>query len=144
MTNPTVRATYVTACRSDVRDVEDIAPASFELEPPRAHDLVGPYGAFTATMAPDSLVTPLVTTPPAASSSSAYGPPSQTLVARLLDELAMLPLGVWKRVALYSFLVLVFGNLLRCGGLSSTANVIFAGFTALGVAGVIACVQRNP
>lgn len=124
-------------------DVSQIAPVHLELEPARAHDVVGPYGAFVATMAPDAAPPPW--------GAPSYGPtgwrspaPSAQEVgapARALDSLAVVPVAVWKRVALYGFLFVVFGNLLRCGGLSTFTNVSCALVVAVGLAGVVACAR---
>ena len=129
-------------------DVSQIAPIHLELESARAHDLVGPYGAFVATMAP-APPSPTYWDAPrgggAGWSSTAPGPTTTTVgTAPLLDTLAVLPVGLWKRLALYGSLFGLFGNLLRCGGLSTSTNVACAVIVVLGVAGILACAQRNP
>jgi len=128
-------------------DVSQIAPVHLELESARAHDLVGPYGAFVATMAPAELAPPTWGTPPYAQSpwrSPAPRSASGAAASRGLEALAALPVGLWKRLALYGFLFFLFGNLLRCGGLSTSTNIACALVVVLGLAGVVACAQRNP
>lgn len=128
-------------------DVSQIAPLHLELESSRAHDVVGPYGAFVATMAPaDHAPLPWGAPPysPTEWRSPTPSEPSTGRTSRALDSLAVVPLGIWKRVALYGFLFFVFGNLLRCGGLSTFTNVSCALVVALGLAGVVASAQRNP
>jgi hypothetical protein len=127
-------------------DVSQIAPIELELEPARAHDLVGPYGALVATMAPPQMAP----RPWAAEqhARAAWRSPAprwahQDKLDRITDALAVIPMGVWKRVALYSFLFLVFGNLLRCSGLSSMTNISCALLVLIGLAGVGACAQRE-
>ncbi|MDB4937466.1 MAG: hypothetical protein JWP87_4438 [Labilithrix sp.] len=119
-------------------DGGDADARHLELETARSHDLVGPYGAFVATMAPEA---PLVVAPPPAERSDVT---AAGIVERTIDVLAVLPISVWSRVALYSFLTMLFGNLLRCGGLSASANLTFAFFVVLGLAGVGASAQRSP
>lgn len=128
-------------------DVSQIAPVHLELATSRAHDLVGPYGAFVATMAPEHLAQQAWGAHPfAPNAQSEWRAPAPTsaATARVLDTLAVLPVGVWKRVALYAFLFFVFGNLLRCGGLATFTNVACAILIVLGLAGLVACAQRNP
>lgn len=121
-------------------DVSQIAPVHLELESSRAHDVVGPYGAFVATMAP--ALPPAMEAPPpyAHTEWRAPTPPS----GRALDVLADVPVAIWKRLALYGSLFFVFGNLLRCGGLSTLTNVTCALVVLFGLAGLVACAQRNP
>lgn len=128
-------------------DVSQIAPVQLELESARAHDVVGPYGAFVATMAPADQAPPPWGAP--AYSHTGWRPPvpsarSTGASSRALDSLAVVPVGVWKRFALYGALFFVFGNLLRCGGLSTFTNVSCALVVAVGLAGIVACAQRNP
>ena len=123
-------------------DISQMAPVHLELEPARAHEVVGPYGAFVATMASADPAT----APWGAPSYSHTGwrppaPSAPTAPVRALDSLAVVPVAVWKRVALYGSLFVVFGNLLRCGGLSTFTNVSCLLVVALGLAGVVACVR---
>jgi hypothetical protein len=123
-----------------VRDRE-IASPHFELEVTRSREIVGPYGAYLATMAPPH--------PDFRAQLPAWRPAmtplrASTPLADALDVLALLPVAVWKRVALYSFLFMPFGNGLTCGGMSASSNVLCAALVALGVAGLYACAQRNP
>ncbi len=125
-------------------DVSKIAPVhlELELEPARAHEVVGPYGAFVATMASAEPAPAPWGTP--SYSHPGWRPPASrapTAPARALDSLAVVPVAVWKRVALYGFLFVVFGNLLRCGGLSTFTNVSCVLVVALGLAGMIACAR---
>jgi len=128
-------------------DLSQIEPVHLELETTRSHELVGPYGAFVATMAPEELTRRAFETPayapgqwraPAPRSAAGAG------VERVLEALAMLPVGLWKRLALYGFLFFLFGNLLRCGGLAMMTNVACALLVVFGLVGVVACAQRNP
>lgn len=128
-------------------DVSQIEPVHLELEPARSHELVGPYGAFVATMAPAELSSQAWRTPSYAPSAWRTPAPRTALgaaVDRVLEAFAALPMAVWKRLALYSFLFLLFGNLLRCGGLSTMTNVACALLVMFGLVGVVACAQRNP
>jgi hypothetical protein len=129
-------------------DVSQIAPVHLELETTRAHDLVGPYGAFVATMAPTELSPrPWGTVPygqPYVQSEWRAPAPQHAWAERALDALTEVPAGVWHRFALYGFLFFLFGNLLRCGGLSTFTNVSCALVTLLGLAGTVACAYRNP
>jgi hypothetical protein len=128
-------------------DVSEIAPVHLELEAARAHEIVGPYGAYVGTMAPTELAPPTSAMP-----LSPYGwhPPAprsslRVAVDSVLDALAAFPLAVWKRVALYSFLFMLFGNLLRCRGLSTLTNVSCGLLVVIGLLGVVACCsQRSP
>ena len=130
-------------------DVSQIAPleVELELEPARAHNVVGPYGAFVATMAPAEMV-PQPWRMQHQPQSQWRSPAPRTLspsVERVMESLAVLPMGVWKRVALYSFLFMLFGNLLRCRGLASSTNFGCVLLLVLGLAGMVAVsVQRNP
>ena len=126
-------------------DISHLPPVSFELETARSHDVVGPYGAFVATMAPPSMAVDAWRPPPYA--QSAWPPPrsrAESILDRVFDALATFPTGVWKRVFLYSFLFMVFGNLLRCRGLSLTSNVACIFLIVLGAMGLAACSQRSP
>ena len=128
-------------------DLSQIAPMHLELESARAHDVVGPYGAFVATMAPADQAPLTWGSPPYSHTGSrpaAPCEPSTGATSRALDSLAVVPVGVWKRIALYGFLFFVFGNLLRCGGLSTFTNVSCALVVALGLVGVVVSAQRNP
>ena len=128
-------------------DLSQIAPVHLELESARAHDVVGPYGAFVATMAPADQAPLTWGSPPYSHSASrppAPSEPSTGATSRALDSLAVVPVGVWKRFALYGFFFFVFGNLLRCGGLSTFTNVSCALVVALGLVGVVVSAQRNP
>jgi hypothetical protein len=132
-------------------DVSDIAPVHLELEATRAHDLVGPYGAFVATMAPAEQAQPWGTvrygqpySPPYARTEWRSAAPTSAWAARALDALGGLPAGAWHRLALYGFLFFLFGNLLRCGGLSAFTNVSCVLVTLLGLAGTVASAHRSP
>ena len=128
-------------------DVSQIEPVHLELEPTRSHELVGPYGAFVATMAPPELAAQAWRTPSYVPSTWRTPSPSSAIgvaVERVLEAFAALPMAVWKRLALYSFLFLLFGNLLRCGGLSTMTNVACALLVVLGLVAFVACAQRNP
>lgn len=128
-------------------DLSQIEPMHLELEPTRSHEFVGPYGAFVATMAPEELSRRAYETPayaPQAWRAPAPRSAAGAAVDRFLEAVAMLPVGLWKRLALYGFLFFLFGNLLRCGGLAWTTNVACALLVVFGLVGVVACAQRNP
>lgn len=129
-------------------DLSQIAPVHLELESARAHDVVGPYGAFVATMAPAADQAPLTWGSPPYSHAGSRPPapsePSTGATSSALDSLAVVPVGIWKRFALYGFLFFVFGNLLRCGGLSTFTNVSCTLVVALGLVGVVVSAQRSP
>ena len=125
-------------------DVSQIAPVHLELESARAHDVVGPYGAFVATMAPADQASSPWGAPPYSHTTSRPPAPRAGVTSRALDSLAAVPVGIWKRFALYGSLFFVFGNLLRCGGLSTFTNVSCALVVVLGLAGVVASAQRSP
>ena len=144
-----VAATHGMSPHDDVSiDVSPIAPVHLELETTRAHELVGPYGAFVATMAPAELAPPQWGTvrygEPNGSSEWRAPAPRIAWVERAHDALSEMPAGVWHRLALYGFLFFIFGNLLRCGGLSTFTNVSCALVTLLGLAGTVACAYRSP
>lgn len=118
-------------------DVSQIAPVHLELETTRSHALVGPYGAFVATMAPEQ--------PSWGHEAATQSWPSRpvTRADRVMGALAEISIEVWKRLSLYSFLFMLFGNTLRCRGLSAGTNVACALLVLVGLAGVVAC-QRKP
>lgn len=128
-------------------DVSEIEPVHLELEAARSHELVGPYGAFVATMAPAELTAQAWRAPSYAPSAWRTPAPRSAIggaVERVFDAFAALPMAIWKRLALYGFLFLLVGNLLRCGGLSTMTNVACALLVMFGLVGVVACAQRNP
>jgi hypothetical protein len=118
----------------------EIGSPRFELETTPSREIVGPYGAYLATMA--------VPQPDFASGPAAWRQAmpvrSTTPLEHMLDALVLLPAAAWKRVALYSFLFLLFGNGLTCRGLSMCANMTCVALVVLGIAGLYACGQRNP
>jgi hypothetical protein len=131
-------------------DVSDIAPVHLELETSRSHDLVGPYGAFVATMAPPHLASQAWRAPPYAVAGSTwreYSAPKTRAGAaaeRVIDAFAALPFGLWSRVAFYAFLFFFLGNVFRCGGLTLMTDVACSLLVVLGLVGMVACAQRNP
>ena len=60
-----------------------------------------------------------------------------------LDTLAVVPMAVWKRVAGYTLLAMFIGNVLRCRGLSTSANLVLAALVVLGIVGCIASAQKE-
>ena len=126
---------------SEITDDTLAAPIRLELaDAGRSHTIVGPYGALVATMASPADAQPYLYTP----GPGSLAPRSPTRLARTADLFALLPLAVWKRVALYGFLFIVLGNLLRCGGLSFATNVACVVLAVLGVVGCVVTAQRNP
>lgn len=118
------------------------APIALELaDGGRSHVIEGPYGALLATMA-----TPSMEPRPAAyrPGPASLAPVAATPFERAGDVLASVSIEVWKRVALYSFLFMLFGNLLRCRGLALGTNAACVLLLVLGIAGCIASAQRNP
>lgn len=131
-------------------DISDIAPMHLELETSRSHDLVGPYGAFVATMAPPGLASQAWRPSHGAGVGQTwreYSAPTTragAIAERLVDAFAALPFGLWSRVSLYAFLFFFLGNVFRCGGLALLTDVACAILVLLGVVGMVACAQRNP
>ena len=62
----------------------------------------------------------------------------------VLDAAASIPFAFWKRLPVYALLAMVLGNGCRCGGLSGFTNVTLALLVAVGIAGVVLSLQRNP
>lgn len=126
---------------AELTDDTLVSPIPLELaDAGRSHVIVGPYGALVATMATPAEPQPYLYMP----GPGSLTPPPSTRLDRAADLLALLPLAVWKRVALYSFLFGVLGNLLRCRGLAFSTNVACVALLVLGVAGCLASAQRNP
>ena len=105
---------------------------------------------FTAASAPvESFPRYASPLPPVAPVASSFAiapvpsvPPSQT--EQVLDAVASIPFGIWKRVPAYAFLALLLGNGMRCRGLAFSTNVALVVLVVVGLAGVVVSLQRNP
>lgn len=137
---------YAAGTPETAESFED-APVALELgEPPRCHDIEGPYGALVATMAP------LEAPPPSVAAFDASVRVSPTSLAptmasswggRVGDVLAVLPPAVWKRVALYTALFVVLGNTVRAGGFAMSTNAAALALVVVAVIGTRASSARR-
>lgn len=62
----------------------------------------------------------------------------------VVDAVASVPFGFWKRLPSYAFLAMVLGNGCLCGGLSGRTNGFLALLIVVGLAGVVLSLQRRP
>ena len=108
---------------------------------------------FTAASAPvESFPRYASPLPPMSSASSvssapAFGPLQSAPASRtgdVLDAVASMPFGFWKRVPAYAFLALLLGNGMRCRGLALSTNIALVALIVVGLAGVVVSLQRNP
>lgn len=76
--------------------------------------------------------------------AAAVEPSAPSVGEVVLDATASIPFAFWKRLPVYALLALVLGNGCRCGGLSGWTNGTLAVLVAVGVAGVVLSLQRNP
>lgn len=97
--------------------------ATIEHERPRAHDIVGPYGALVATMAADPSTAVRVVEAP------------RGIRERVESAVSVVPSGVWNRMSVYSCLALLLGNLFLARGLSAGTNVAGALLALIGFVG---------
>lgn len=127
---------------SETSETTPGAPLELELlDEGRCHVIEGPYGALVATMAEPSMAPQARS--PSASSLSLYSTPV-TRLDRARELLELLPVGVWKRLALYTFLFLVFGNLVRSRGLALSTNLAGVTVVVISLVALLSVTQRNP
>ena len=59
----------------------------------------------------------------------------------MLETLASIPMGVWKRVAVYPLLGVVLGQGCGCQRPSPLMNALLVAVALLGIAGAVACLH---
>jgi hypothetical protein len=64
-------------------------------------------------------------------------------VFRVLEPLAVIPRGVWKRVAAYGFLLMILGNACCCVRLGIASTIALGVVVLVALAGVAATAQRG-
>jgi hypothetical protein len=92
----------------------------------------------------EAIPTQRISSSPSSPSSSSSSPAVSTRTERGVDAIRTVPFEVWKRVPVYAFLAMLFGNGCRCGGLSTSVNAALGILLVIGLVGVAVSFQRNP